>query len=71
MTPEHIVLQMTDGTQFDALVSVESGKLHMSAGGFMGLTFVIDPDSAKQVCYRILELLTEDAPKIRERTPGQ
>ena len=57
MTPEHIVIQMTDGTEFAALVHVESGKLHVSAGGFLGLTFVLEPKSVRQVCNRLLEMI--------------
>ena len=55
--PEHIVIQMTDGTEFAALVHMEAGKLHVSAGGFMGLTFVIEPGSVRSVCLRLLTLL--------------
>jgi hypothetical protein len=59
MTPEHMVLQMTDGSQFDAIVKVEKDGLHIEAGGFLALTFVVRPESARQVAHRILEMLTD------------
>jgi hypothetical protein len=60
MTPEHIVIQMTDGTEFAALVHMESGKLHVKAVGFLGFTFVLEPTSLRQVCNRLLEMILDD-----------
>jgi hypothetical protein len=58
MNPETMVLQMTDGTCFTALVHMESGKLHIQAGGF--LSFVVEPESARQVCHRLLEMILDE-----------
>ena len=58
MTAETMVLQMTDGTAFTALVRMESGKLHIQAGAF--LTFVVEPASACQVCHRLLEIILDE-----------
>ena len=55
MKPERMVLQLTDGTEFAAEVHVESGVLHLNMG--WGITIVVDPGSARQVCKRILELV--------------
>lgn len=53
--PEMIVIDLTDGSHFSAMIHVESGKLHVALP-WLG-TFVIQPESAHQVCERILELL--------------
>jgi hypothetical protein len=57
MKPEHMVIEFTDGTTFEAIVHIESGKLHVSAGGFMGFTFVLEPRSVREVCRRLLYLM--------------
>jgi hypothetical protein len=65
MTPELMVIQMTDGTEFVALVHMESGKLHVAAGGFLGLTFVLEPKSVRQVCHRLLEMCLDESERQR------
>jgi hypothetical protein len=66
MKPEVMVLEMTDGTEFMAEVKMESGKLHVSAGRFMGMTFVLEPSSVRAVCNRLLELCLDQS----ERSKG-
>jgi hypothetical protein len=58
MKPEQMTLQMTDGTQFDALVSVQDGILFIDSGF---LVFRFRPESARQVCQRILRLVNDEA----------
>jgi hypothetical protein len=57
-----MVVQMMDGSEFSALVHVESGLLHVAghAGGIFPFTLVIKPGSALQICRRILQLLGDD-----------
>jgi hypothetical protein len=57
MTPEVMILELTDGTQFSAEVHVEAGKLHVRVGNWMGMAFVIEPHSVTAICRRILELM--------------
>lgn len=59
MKPEPMVLQMTDGTELAAMVHMESGKLHIQAGKF--LIFVVEPDSVRQVCHRLLEMCLDES----------
>ena len=56
MTPEPICIDLTDGSSFSAMVHVESEKLHINLGWMFG-AFVIKPESARQVCRRILDML--------------
>jgi hypothetical protein len=60
MKPEPMVIQMTDGTEFAALVHMESGKVHVSAVGFLGFIFVLEPNSLRQVCNRLLEIMNNE-----------
>jgi hypothetical protein len=57
MNPEHIVLDLTDGGTLEAMIHVRNGNLHIDCG-FLG-TFIIHPKSARQVCHRITEMLTD------------
>jgi hypothetical protein len=65
MNPETMVLHMTDGTCFTALVSVESGKLHIRAGEYISI--VVEPESARQVCHRILEMILDAKDGVTKR----
>ena len=58
MTPEPICIDLTDGSSLSALAHVESGKLHINLG-WLG-TFVIEPESARAVCRRLLDMLGPD-----------
>lgn len=71
MTPEHMVLQMTDGSQFDALVKVEKDALVIEAGGFLALSFRVRPESARQVAHRILEMLLDATDTVKCSTCGK
>ena len=54
---ETLTLKLADGTEFQAEAYMESGKLHLHIGGWTGFSFVIEPESAKQVCKIVSELL--------------
>lgn len=66
MKPEHVVIDLIDGSTLEAMLTVAPDGVHIAAG-FLG-TFILRTDSVRAVAYRILELILEDAPKIRERT---
>ena len=55
--PERMVLQLNDGTQFMAMVSMDPAGLKIASPGLFGFTAVANRESARQVCLRILELL--------------
>jgi hypothetical protein len=48
---------MTDGSELTAMVSTESGKLHMQTA--LG-TFVFNLESVRQVCHRLLEMCLDE-----------
>ena len=68
MKPELMCIQMTNGTSLEAMVSVEDGHIKLDAGW---LSYRITPGSARQVCHRILEILSDGTEKGEINHTGQ
>jgi hypothetical protein len=60
MTPEQVAVCCTDGYTFSFLLHAEPDGLHIDTG-YLG-KFIIRPDSAYQVCQRILLLISAGRP---------
>jgi hypothetical protein len=62
MNPEHMILELADGSVVSGTMCLKSGYLCIQIGGFLGLgEILIRPRSAKQIATRTLEILDSKA----------
>lgn len=57
MNKHHVILELADGTQLAALLSIEAGYLKVEVGGFLGtMDFRLRPVSIIPICRLILSM---------------